>query len=407
MATRTVWLSGFALACAGPALPPAPAPAARFETRPAGEHAPPLAPAPSEHDAAATKPPALFVAHPELSRALPHVSLCALPTPVVESRSLAARLGIRSLWVKRDDLASPVYGGGKARKLEWLLGEARRAEAIRIVTIGAAGSNQAVATAAFASELGLSATLLLVPERPAEHVRRNLLASHALGAELRAAHSMAAANALARRLVAEGSTYLIAPGGSTPLGNVAFVSAAYELKAQVDSGLLPPPDFIYLPLGTMGSAIGLLVGALASGLPGRIIAVRVSSVPTSTRAAAVALFDATVRFLRDAEPSFPLVRFDDARFEIEGRFLGAGYAAPTDSAKRAMTEYAAHLDHALEPVYTGKSFAALRVRAPLHPDAVHLFWNTHSSAAPRGDGVDPASLPRAFHAYFPRAGRTK
>ena len=59
---------------------------------------------------------ALFRAYPALVRHIPWKSLGDLPTPVEE---LGSTLGLPEgmLWVKRDDLTSPIYGGNKVRKL--------------------------------------------------------------------------------------------------------------------------------------------------------------------------------------------------------------------------------------------------------------------------------------------------
>ena len=58
------------------------------------------------------------------------------PTPVTALTHAAARAGLRegSLYCKRDDLTSDVYGGNKVRKLERLLDEARARGAERIIT---------------------------------------------------------------------------------------------------------------------------------------------------------------------------------------------------------------------------------------------------------------------------------
>ncbi len=43
------------------------------------------------------------------------------------------------------------------------------------------------------------------------------------------------------------------------MGTIGYVNAGLELKAQIDEGLLPEPDKIYVPMGTMGTAVGLLI----------------------------------------------------------------------------------------------------------------------------------------------------
>ena len=67
-------------------------------------------------------PPPLFRAYPELAKNLPRLSLGDYPTPVQRLEGL----GHDNLWIKREDLSSPLYGGNKVRKLEFVLADALR-----------------------------------------------------------------------------------------------------------------------------------------------------------------------------------------------------------------------------------------------------------------------------------------
>src|SRR5262249_30467592 len=116
---------------------------------------------------------------------------------------LGQHLGIRSLWVKRDDLSGEAYGGGKVRKLELLLGDARRAGARTVITSGGVGSNHAVATAIYATRLGMRVVLALLPEPPDDRVRQNLLADLAAGAELHLARGREPGRLTAPRATAD------------------------------------------------------------------------------------------------------------------------------------------------------------------------------------------------------------
>jgi hypothetical protein len=76
--------------------------------------------------------------------------------PAADARRAAAAAGRGAeLWVKRDDLSGEAYGGNKVRKLEFVLAEARRRGAGRLITAGAAGSHHALATAVYGGRLGL------------------------------------------------------------------------------------------------------------------------------------------------------------------------------------------------------------------------------------------------------------
>ncbi len=144
--------------------------------------APPAAPR-EVNAAAAPAPPAeaavessfpLFEAYPRLRERIAREPFGLFPTPVERAEALGRRLGIGALYVKRDDVSGAVYGGGKTRKLELFLGEARRGGHATVITFGAVGSHHAVATAAYASALGMKAHLMLLPQPSDELVREAL-----------------------------------------------------------------------------------------------------------------------------------------------------------------------------------------------------------------------------------------
>jgi D-cysteine desulfhydrase len=327
----------------------------------------------------------LFEAHPVLAEALPHVSIGSFPTPVVKLPGLAAQLGVGRLYVKRDDLSAPAYGGGKVRKLEFLLGDARRRGKTKVITAGSAGSNQAVATAIHGRSLGLDVLLLLAPEQATDRVRENQAWARLARAEIRHVPSVSAAETMARRMLRgpDGAGYyFIEPGGSSELGNVGFVNAGFELAAQVAAGALPPPDAIYLALGTMGSAVGLCIGLKAAGLSTRVIGVRASSPSTSSSTRFRDSYLRTVAYLRGVDPSFPALELEAGDFVMDARALGSGYARATPEAMEAVRLFDEHTRIRLETTYTGKALAALIRDAPNARGKTLLFWNTHASQRP-------------------------
>jgi 1-aminocyclopropane-1-carboxylate deaminase/D-cysteine desulfhydrase-like pyridoxal-dependent ACC family enzyme len=301
------------------------------------------------------------------------------PTPVecLERLSTAKT----SLWVKRDDLTSPLYGGTKVRKLGPLLEDALRSGARKIVTLGALGSHHVLATSVFGKLVGLSVEAVVMPRAESPHVLATTAASIAQGAQLIRVASYAEA---ARRLalaVAEGS-YAIPAGGSNRLGTLGLVQAAAELEAQVRADLLPEPDLIVLPLGSGGTTAGLCAGLLQTKLRTRVLGVVVAE-PRK-------VFVHKARKLAQ-ELVEPSARAGiSARLEVTLDYLGAGYGIPTRASERASQE-AARCGLALDDTYTAKSFAAALDRVACGRDRSVLFWNTHSSAdlAPLLHGSSP------------------
>jgi D-cysteine desulfhydrase len=351
--------------------------------------------------AASVADPPLFAAFPILRKTLPRLPLTDLPTPVDASEELRRGLGLPGLTIKRDDQSARPYGGGKPRKLEFFLGEALERGKRRVATVGGVSSNHALATAIYAKQYGLGCVLLLMPEPPSASAERRLAAAASSGAELRLVPNQAAARQALAELAADASTYAIPAGGTSALGNVGFVNAALELAEQVRRGDLPEPERLYLPLGTMGAAAGLVVGLALSNLGTRVVAVRASSPATSSHERLVALCRETTEFLRARDPSFPALTFSIDDVTVDGRFLGPGYGAPTPAGERAARRVTELGGPALETTYTAKTFAALLHASQGIGDRPVLFWHTHAASEPEASG-DRTLVPPSFRGYFTR-----
>ena len=222
----------------------------------------------------------LFDRYPGLDDRVAHAALGELPTPLDAWTGEDLGLDCATLLVKRDDLSGRPYGGNKVRKLEFLLGDAMARDARGVITFGVAGSNHALATSIYAAACGLESYSMLTRQSNAAYVRRNLLTGLHAGARLLPFDSEEDATAEARRLAAGagddgGPLLIIRGGGSEPLGCLGFVNAGLELAEQVRQLSLPEPDCVYLPLGTVGTAAGLLTGMRLAGLDTRMVAVRV------------------------------------------------------------------------------------------------------------------------------------
>jgi len=296
------------------------------------------------------------------------------PTPVQRVDALC-RPG-SELWVKRDDLTHPVYGGNKVRKLEWLLAEARARGASRVVTVGAAGSHHVLSTAYFGRKAGLEVEAVLVPQPRTEHVVEVLRADLGLGLHAFPVRSWGAAPfALAARVLR--GARLITVGGSSVTGSMGYVRAARELAAQVRAGELPEPDVCVVALGSGGTAGGLTAGFEAEGLKTRVIGACVSVPPWALHLAALRLARACAR-REGLRASGAWAR---ERFVMDRRFLGAGYGHRTPLGDEATVVARAAAGLVLDPTYTAKAFAAAlwQVRARAAP--VVLYWHTLSSAS--------------------------
>jgi len=315
------------------------------------------------------------------------LSIGTYPTPVMHVPELA-------LWVKRDDLVALRYGGNKVRKLEHLLGDAKAAGKSRIVTLGAAGSHQIVASAVYGKEHGFSVDAVLVSQPSSEHARANLRIALALGAEPFVAPAWAAAPAVVASRLGRDA-YLVPLGGSNALGSVGFFEAAIELSAQIKAGLLPEPEIVVVALGSGGTAAGLAVGFEREGLRTKVVGVAVSPPLRLVRAL-------TDRLARKTAEHIGLSRGarvrSAERIEVDGRWLGRGYGYSTHESDAAMA-VAGRVGLELDPTYTAKAFACALARAEEGRGPV-LYWHTLSTA-PLDDLLSTApALPPKLESLF-------
>jgi D-cysteine desulfhydrase len=321
---------------------------------------------------------------PKLWQKLPPLNLTRLPTPVERLRGLGVKLGREDLWIKRDDLTSALYGGNKPRKLEFLLGQARRQGRNWLITMGGFGSNHLLATVLHGRSLGLGTTGVIFPQPISAHVLRNLAACRAAGAELVPIASkyllpLAVARTLTETALRRGRRpYLIAGGGSSPLGVLGYINAALELAEQVASGVLPRPREIFLPWGTGGTVVGLWLGLRLAGLKCRVRAVRVIDPLLANRPRLELLARAVRRLMGSAGDNLKLST--DAGLIIEGAYLGGGYGVATEASRRAIETFAAEEKLQLENTYTGKAAAAFLEAARRGEKGPLLYWHTLSSA---------------------------
>jgi 1-aminocyclopropane-1-carboxylate deaminase/D-cysteine desulfhydrase-like pyridoxal-dependent ACC family enzyme len=326
------------------------------------------------------QPPALFRRFPKLERVMPWLPLGEFPTPIEPLPLLETPTDAR-VWVKRDDLSSQVYGGNKVRKLEFILAAAKEKRATRLITVGAAGSHHALATAIYGRRLGFEVTLVLFPQEVTPHVREVLRMNVAEGADIRYAPRMEMIP-LAKWLTQLGyrdqRTFVIAAGGSDVSGTLGYVSAGLELAEQVEQGIAPLPDVVHLSAGTLGTVAGLSIGLAVAGLPTRVAGARIVSKLVAGEHALTRLLRATLRKLARGGvpvPTFAQVR---QRLTIMHGYVGTGYGRETEQGAQASERFA-KLGLKLDPTYTSKAAAELTEAIENGAPGNHLFWHTLSA----------------------------
>jgi D-cysteine desulfhydrase family pyridoxal phosphate-dependent enzyme len=293
----------------------------------------------------------------------PRVVLGETPTPLAPLDRLSAALGRRVI-VKRDDLLGPALGGNKTRKLEYLMADARRQGATRVVTFGGLQSNHARLTAAAASLVGIEAHLLYFEPRPGR-LTGNLLLNELLGARMhffplaskrsKGPRSLEATIRLARLLarLRVGAHYFIPVGGHTWTGALGYVRAAVEIDEQA-RGLGLGDAWLVLAAGSGGTLAGLVAGLRLLGSPLRPVGIDVGGLWKDFPVAVAHL--ATEVCARLGDPQV-FAREDVAL--VERTYVGEAYGRPSDAGDRALVRLARAEGILLDPVYTAKAFAGL------------------------------------------------
>lgn len=294
---------------------------------------------------------------------MPRARLATLPTPLERGPELS---GGARLWVKRDDLTGLGAGGNKARKLEFLCGEAQQLGARSLVTLGAGQSNHCRMTAAAGAVLGMEVHLVLAGDRPDE-LTGNQLLSGLFGAQLHftgapAAHwgeLAIAGEELTSELELEGADpYSIAVGGSTPAGALGYLAASVELAEQCRVAGIRPVAVVHTS-SSGGTHAGLVAGRAWLRARGHDIIPDVLAVGVAkgVNAGVPDIADLARQTLARAGGDPSWVRGDDV--EVDRRWLGDDYGVPTVAGDDAIRWAARHGGWILDRTYSGKGLAGL------------------------------------------------
>ncbi len=267
--------------------------------------------------------------------------------------------------MKRDDLTGLAFGGNKARKLEFLVGDAVQKGATVLVTSGAAQSNHARMTAAAARAAGMKTVLVLTKDMECPAVQGNLFLDQLFGAEIHWIDQnpnplLASSDEEAARIaevVADlekrgERPYLIPIGGSSPVGALGYVTATLELVTQLfQAG--EAPSRLYVANGSRGTHAGLALGAKMYSAPYRIYGIAVSGgEPEKT--------ERTIRVAHGAAELLGVANRINAQDLVKDEgYIGPGYGIATPGCIEAIRLLACREGILLDPVYTAKAMAGM------------------------------------------------
>ncbi|MFD5300684.1 1-aminocyclopropane-1-carboxylate deaminase [Streptomyces mutabilis] len=291
------------------------------------------------------------------------------PSPVHRLDRLTEHLGGAALWAKREDLNSGIaYGGNKTRKLEYLVADALAQGCDTLVSIGGVQSNHTRQVAAVAARAGLKCVLVQEswvdwPDAVYDKVG-NILISRLAGADVRLVRAgfgigfkESWEQALKEVEDAGGKPYAIPAGASDhPLGGLGFAGWAYEVAEQ-ERELGVFFDTVVVCSVTGSTQAGMVAGfrALeeAGGRTRRVIGIDASAEPARTREQIARIAHRTGQLIGVT------AELTQADVELDERYHAGTYGVPDDTTLAAMRLAARTEGMVTDPVYEGKSMAAL------------------------------------------------
>lgn len=254
----------------------------------------------------------------------------------------------------RDDLTGFNIGGNKVRKLDFLIGDARKKRADTLISTGSCSFtlNAAAAGKMFGFDVHL-----VIPGDQHEHNPASRSLFKQCGADLHyvAEQTDEAVKKKYREILKgleehAGITYELVPGGSDEIGALGYIKAFRQIVQYTNhSGI--SFNKIILATGSTATQVGLVLGQCITGYNTRIVGMAISQKSEIQYQRVLKLALSTAQMLD--------IRMIEKSIHIEDRFMGPGYAVPTDKGEEAARLFAVHEGILLDPVYTGKAAAGL------------------------------------------------
>lgn len=329
----------------------------------------------------------------KLLSAKPKTALGFFPTPFYRLDNMSDELGV-DLYIKRDDFTGmSLFGGNKIRKLEYLLGDAKKQGAEYIFTYGATQSNHAMQTVEACCRCGLKPVLYLtaVVEPDENDIRGNLLLDKIFGAEIHIisinegeteaeadARSRKMAEEQIKRMEAEGKKcYNVPMGGSSHVGAAGFLGGFAEMSQQADRRGLDV-EYIFHSCGSGGTLAGLCAGKKAMGSKAKIISVSAMGHESDFASHCAKIGNDALKWIG----LDPILSSED--MNIDENYYCPGYEQPSKGGTEAIKMLAKSEGLLVDPVYSGKALAGLidHVRTGKVPQgSTVVFWHTGGATA--------------------------
>lgn len=274
-----------------------------------------------------------------------------LKTPIEEIHGLRTTAKI---YIKRDDLNGLLISGNKARKLEYLIADAKNHNCDTIITCGPVQSNHCRTTAAFAQHFGFECHLLLrLHGKPRKIYTGNLLIDKLLDARVnyitpaQYQQRNEIVKVYADRLKRKGKRpYIIPVGGSNEIGALGYLDCMKEMEDFIKAHKI---EAVYCAVGSGGTYAGLLLGKKSLNLKIDLNGIIICDT--------IEYFKEKIRKICEMaiEKSNLGIEINEDDINLIDGFVGEGYGIPYPAELKTIGRLAKS-GIILEPVYTGKAF---------------------------------------------------
>jgi len=287
------------------------------------------------------------------------VTLCDLPTPLMEMPALSAKLGGPQILIKRDDLTGLGPGGTKVRMFEFLMSEAKDMGADIVINPGRPDGNTSPQAFAAARKLGMDIVFLSARGYD-DTIQGNFLLLHLLGAEIKTAdfklHEAAKMSKLLESLAAElrskgRKPYIV--NIKTHLAMAGYARAVSEICQQLQQKGLTA-QHLFLATGGWSFQAGIHLGVKYFQAPFKVVGIMHGPMPKEE-----VVHDVT-DMLNSAAKFFEMgFTFTSDEVIVDDGYMGEGYGTLTKKSVEAVKLVAQTEGSFLEPLYTGRVMAAL------------------------------------------------
>ena len=274
---------------------------------------------------------------------LPVSPLQQLRSPFLDSAKV-------QLFVKRDDLIHPQFGGNKWRKLKYNLQHARHNGFDTLLTFGGAWSNHIYATAAAGKHFGFK-TIGIIRGEKHQPLNATLSFAEACNMQLhyvdRKQYRQKHQSSFQEKLIQQfGDVYILPEGGSNSLA----LKGCEEIIQEVNGQLHQPFDVICCASGTGATLAGMVSAIRSEKSTHKKYTIGFSALKGGEFLNTEVNKHLNIDITENPHP-------DDWR--IESRFHFGGYAKINDDLIQFMHSFKSQYNIELDAVYTAKMFYGL------------------------------------------------